>query len=211
MRYRTGRVAGILRQGLLQAAALAAALMLVPMTVHASTADYIPRYLDIRTPEHLRGVPIDREQRDCLAQALYHEARGETELGRIAVAQVILNRVRARVYPDTICGVVYENRHMKNRCQFSFACDGISDRPREARSWRSAVRLANGILCIGGCARRAASPEIERLTQGLKSATHYHATYVSPRWARAKKRVGHIGLHIFYRSERVARTMPASY
>jgi N-acetylmuramoyl-L-alanine amidase len=118
MRYRTGRVAGILRQGLLQAAALAAALMLVPMTAHASTADYIPRYLDIRTPEHLRGVPIDRQQRDCLAQALYHEARGETELGRIAVAQVILNRVRAKVYPDTICGVVYENRHMKNRCQF---------------------------------------------------------------------------------------------
>ncbi|MEL6751247.1 MAG: cell wall hydrolase, partial [Pseudomonadota bacterium] len=68
------------------------------------------------------------KQRRCLANGIYFEARGESVQGQKAVAQVILNRVKNPAYPNSICGVVYQNKHMRNACQFSFACDGIRDR-----------------------------------------------------------------------------------
>ena len=69
------------------------------------------------------SVAKPKEQR-CLAEAIYFEARGEVEEGQVAVAQVVLNRVKNPSYPDSICGVVYQNKHKRNRCQFSYACDG---------------------------------------------------------------------------------------
>ena len=82
----------------------------------------------------------------CLATAIYFEARSEPESGQIAVAQVVLNRVKNPAYPNTVCGVVYQNKDKRNRCQFSFACDGIRDRISEQRAWSSAQALARRIL-----------------------------------------------------------------
>ena len=128
-----------------------------------------------------------REQR-CLAEGIYFEARGEIVRGQAAVAQVILNRVRNPAFPNSICGVVYQNRHWRNRCQFSFACDGIRDRITERRQWKTAQDIAMAVT-----AGKIWLDEVG-------SSTHYHATYVNPRWARSMKRLTRIGLHIFYRT-----------
>ena len=127
-------------------------------------------------------------EQTCLANGIYFEARGESSQGQAAVAQVILNRVRNPAYPNTICGVVYQNKNWRNRCQFSFACDGQKDRIRDAHSYTEAEEIA------------------EKVTTGkiwiteVGSATHYHANYVRPRWARAMEKVDKIGRHIFYRT-----------
>ncbi|PHR23016.1 MAG: cell wall hydrolase [Hoeflea sp.] len=125
------------------------------------------------------------EQR-CLAAGIYFEARGESVKGQAAVAQVILNRVRNPTYPETICGVVYQNKNWRNRCQFSFACDGIKDRVRSPKHWDMAEEIA-----LATTAGKIWLPEVG-------SSTHYHATYVRPPWARKMRKVGQIGLHIFY-------------
>jgi len=131
---------------------------------------------------------FSKRQQTCLAQGIYFEARGEPVKGQAAVSQVILNRVRNPHYPNTICGVVYQNKHWYNRCQFSFACDRIRDRVRNKKLYRIAEHVAAETT-----AGRIWFPEVG-------SSTHYHATYVNPRWNRKMKRVGKIGLHIFYRT-----------
>ncbi|WP_394690342.1 cell wall hydrolase [Hoeflea sp.] len=127
----------------------------------------------------------ESEQR-CLAAGIYFEARGESVEGQAAVAQVILNRVRNPTYPNTICGVVYQNKSWRNRCQFSFACDGIKDRVRSPKHWDMAEEIA--------LATTAGKIWLDQ----VGSSTHYHATYVNPPWAHKMRRVGKIGLHIFY-------------
>ncbi|CDZ31499.1 Cell wall hydrolyses involved in spore germination [Neorhizobium galegae bv. officinalis] len=128
-----------------------------------------------------------REQQ-CLASGIYFEARGESARGQAAVAQVILNRVRNPAYPDTICDVVYQNEDWRNRCQFSFACDNIKDRIRSEYHWKMAREVAMAVT-----AGKIWLSEVG-------SATHYHAVYVRPDWARTMKKVGRIGLHVFYRT-----------
>lgn len=129
----------------------------------------------------------DREQQ-CLAAGIYFEARGEPVKGQAAVAQVILNRVRNPAYPNTICGVVYQNKNWRNRCQFSFACDGIRDRVRSPALFTMAKDVAMAVT--------AGKIWLEE----VGSSTHYHATYVNPRWASTMKRMNRIGQHIFYRT-----------
>ena len=124
----------------------------------------------------------------CLAQAIYFEARGEPFEGRMAVAQVVHNRIRDPRYPNDVCAVVFQGADRPHRCQFSFACDGKSDRPRDAAAWKSAVRLAQ--LVNGG-----------HLRDLTGRATHYHADYVSPHWAKEYKRTQTIGRHRFYRAD----------
>ncbi|AYC99820.1 cell wall hydrolase [Neorhizobium sp. NCHU2750] len=128
------------------------------------------------------------KQQQCLASGIYFEARGESVRGQAAVAQVILNRVRNPAYPATICDVVYQNEDWRNRCQFSFACDNIKDRVRSADHWKTAREVAMAVS-----AGRIWLPEVG-------SATHYHAVYVHPAWAKTMKKVGRIGLHVFYRT-----------
>ncbi len=128
-----------------------------------------------------------REQQ-CLASGIYFEARGESARGQAAVAQVILNRVRNPAYPDTICGVVYQNEDWRNRCQFSFACDNIRDRIRSQYHWKMAREVAMAVTAG------------KIWLNEVGSSTHYHAVYVRPKWARSMKKVGRIGLHIFYRT-----------
>lgn len=129
----------------------------------------------------------------CLAKAIYYEARGEPLAGRLAVGRVILNRVKSRFYPKSVCEVVYQNAHWRNRCQFSFACDGKPDRPGNIRAWADAVELAEQLLCRTG-------QECAPTTVGgrVNVSTHYHATYVKPRWSSKLPRTGRIGQHIFY-------------
>jgi spore germination cell wall hydrolase CwlJ-like protein len=127
-----------------------------------------------------------REMR-CLAEAIYFEARSEPEEGQAAVAQVVLNRVRHENYPDSVCGVVYQNRHRFLACQFTFACEGKSLRITEAEPWRVAVQIATDVV----------SGKIYLSDVG--ASTHYHADYVRPRWARSLKRMDTIGRHTFYK------------
>lgn len=128
------------------------------------------------------------KQQKCLAEAIYYEARGESVEGQVAVAQVVLNRVRNPAYPDTICGVVYQNTQWHNRCQFSFACDGKKHKITEKHEWKLAQKLARTVL-----AGQVWLPSVG-------SATHYHATYVKPKWAGTMVKVDKIGQHIFYRT-----------
>lgn len=133
------------------------------------------------------GVFAKKEQ-ECLTSAVYFESRGEVLKGQAAVAQVILNRVRNPAYPNTICGVVYQNEDWRNRCQFSFACDNIIDRIWNRQNWNTARDVAMAVT-----AGKIWLPEVG-------SATHYHATYVHPAWADTMQRVTQIGQHIFYRT-----------
>ncbi len=126
-------------------------------------------------------------QRRCLATAIYFEARGEPESGQLAVAQVVMNRVRSSIYPDTICGVVFQGQRQRKGCQFSFTCDGHADIPREKGQWLLSNRLAKKVLN-----KEVWLPEIGH-------ATHYHATYVKPGWRRQMHHVKKVGRHIFYR------------
>ena len=137
----------------------------------------------------LPGSVYRKSQQRCLAAGIYFESRGEVEKGQAAVAQVILNRVKAPAYPNTICGVVYQNKHWRNRCQFSFACDGIYDRVNDKKSWKTAVRIARDVS------------KGKIYLDEVADSTHYHATYVSPKWGRTMKVLTRIGVHIFYRTK----------
>ncbi|MCA1297832.1 cell wall hydrolase [Stappia indica] len=134
------------------------------------------------------SVLAAKEQR-CLAEAVYFEARGEPLNGQVAVAQVVLNRVKNPTYPPTICKVVYQNRTKRNRCQFSFACDGIRDRINDRERWKVAQKVARET--VSG----------QRYLEKVGASTHYHATYVKPRWARYMTRLQKIGQHIFYKTK----------
>lgn len=123
----------------------------------------------------------------CLAEAIYFEARGEPKEGQYAVAQVVMNRVRSGYYPADVCGVVYQNAHRRNACQFSFACDHIPDRVTNKHAWNVAAAIARDVTRNG-----AWLPEVG-------DSTHYHATYVRPRWIRDMVKEDRIGRHIFYR------------
>lgn len=160
------------------------------------------------SPNLFAAEKMDRET-GCLSAALYFEARGESRLGQIAVAQVIINRVASRAYPNSICEVVWQNAHKRNRCQFSFTCDGKMDRVRNRKVWVRTKRLAEAFLNIknAGSVPHSFCPS-ESLDEKTRRSTHYHATYVKPGWSRKLERMRKIGRHIFYVSARVERTMP---
>ncbi len=126
-------------------------------------------------------------EENCLARAVYFEARSESALGQMAVAKVILNRVKSPQYPNTICGVVYQGTQRRNSCQFSFACDGQPDDVKQPAAWAQAKSVA----------QRAIKGDMN-LGSGMNTATSYHADYVTPRWAKTLRKVSRIGRHIFY-------------
>lgn len=132
----------------------------------------------------------ERERR-CLATAVYFEARGESTKGQKAVAEVVLARARTPGRPRSICGVVYEGAKRRTGCQFSFTCDGVSDRVRNREAWVTAQRIATSVMRTGG-----------RVNPVARGATFYHADYVKPGWATRMVKVAQIGTHIFYRPKR---------
>ncbi|MEO1550693.1 MAG: cell wall hydrolase [Pseudomonadota bacterium] len=145
-----------------------------------SSFDIDGQFLDVM------DAPRANRQQECLAEALYFEARGEGIDGQIAVAEVILNRVDSRKYPGTICGVVRQGEHRHNACQFSFRCDGKPETFSERDALEEARKIAALML--------AGRPRI--MTDG---ATHYHTHAVQPRWSRKLEKTTVVGSHIFYK------------
>ena len=138
----------------------------------------------------------------CLALNTYHEAKNQSLVGQIATAQVVMNRVADNRYPNTVCEVVKQGPHrpswenpekeypVKHRCQFSWYCDGKSDVPKNEKAWKKAQDYAYLVL-------------YNRINLDVtEGATHYHATYVRPSWAKTKTRTTRIEKHIFYRWEK---------
>lgn len=148
-----------------------------------ATAGTIPRVTD---PMWLAAQPDPKggKQFECLARALYFEARGEGTEGQVAVAEVILNRVDGPGYPDSVCAVV--NQRNARGCQFSFTCDGQKDVIAEKAAWERSERVARAML--------DGAPRV--LTAG---ATYFHTPAVKPSWSRKFTRTTQIGRHIFYR------------
>jgi len=155
--------------------------------------------------------PMKFEQEFCLAQNIFFESSVDNKAGMAAVADVVLNRVKHSYYPNTVCEVVYQAKlkeswktkqfpdldeserkyvPIRHKCQFSWYCDGKSDDiPLGSENWIKAQMIAWDIMHNDG---------LRGITEG---ATHYHATYVKPKWASQHNMdlVGRIGLHIFYR------------
>ncbi|MEL6921209.1 MAG: cell wall hydrolase [Pseudomonadota bacterium] len=146
-------------------------------------------------------------EKTCLALALYHEARGESRHGQIAVGRTILNRARSSAYPASVCGVVWQGAHRRNACQFSFACDHRSDLPTEQASWRAMQSLAKTVIETQSHTLWLGENRHHGGLINANAVTHYHTTAVSPSWAPKLETLGTIGNHIFYRSERVTRRM----
>ena len=141
---------------------------------------------------------FEESERLCLSLNVYHESRSDNLAGRISVADVVLNRVDSKHFPDTICGVVHQAKTRVNwkgnvvpvrgMCHFSWYCDGLSDEPLEEGAWEDAQIVADLVLNGGW----------RGISEG---ATHYHATYVEPNWINDRGMVplGRIGQHKFYR------------
>jgi spore germination cell wall hydrolase CwlJ-like protein len=143
-----------------------------------------------KTPAERLGLTDEKSRaksEKCLAEAIYFEARGEAVRGQIAVAQVVMNRAFSGFYPNTVCGVVYQNKHRHFACQFTFACDNNPDVIREPDMWERAKKIAKAMLD-----GQIWLPEVDK-------STHYHAYYVRPSWVNEMKRMYKFGVHTFYR------------
>jgi len=144
-------------------------------------------------------IKSDRDkQHECLAKNIYFEARNEPFAGQFAVALVTLNRVHDTAFPNTICEVVYQGIHhadgfpKRDRCQFSWYCDGNSDEVRNQRAWQTVQKTANLAML------QYSSIKAEGLDY-TEGARYYHTYEISPRWSKTFPKVGRIGDHIFYR------------
>ena len=130
----------------------------------------------------------------CLALNIYFEARNQSFEGQVAVAQVVFNRVADHRYPDNVCDVIYQaernkqGKVIRNRCQFSWYCDGRSDAPKDLDAFRWASVVARTILDLG-----------DTLPDYVNGATHYHTVNVNPKWEISKEKTAVIGDHIFFR------------
>jgi len=129
---------------------------------------------------------------DCLVEALYHEARSESFIGMLSVANVILTRKESSNFPDTICKVVHQGKYWKDnpvrdKCHFSYWCDGRPERFTDMTGLIKSINVAE--MSLKGI-------QIKRTV----GATHYHASYVTPGWASDPnfKSLGQIGIHVFY-------------
>ena len=145
--------------------------------------------------DHLKNLEpmIDPKEKECLAKNIYFEAAIESTAGKIAVGQVVLNRINSKYYPDTVCEVVKQGRHYSNgfpvrdRCQFSWYCDGKHDVPYPGQLWKKSQDIAKFMLTSGY--------EVD-ITDG---ALNYHADYIpNPRWAKETNKTVKIDRHIFY-------------
>tara|TARA_R110000822_G_scaffold142071_2_gene280053 strand:- start:1722 stop:2369 length:648 start_codon:yes stop_codon:yes gene_type:complete len=139
------------------------------------------------------GVKIDDKDLACLARNLYHESRSESDIGKLAVAMVVLNRVASPAFPNNICDVIYQPSRNSARpmgCQFSWTCDGKSDVIKDTKQYDAILTLSRDIL--------RGRHSIVNIVDG---ALYYHAVYVNPSWARYFQRVARIDTHIFYKNK----------
>jgi len=131
----------------------------------------------------------DGQEIDCLALTIYHEARGESERGKLAVGHVVMNRTRSVLFPANVCNVVRQGGQRHYRCQFSWWCDGRSDRPKDQAALRESLWLAEEIYY--GCTSDPTS-----------GALWYHSTAVKPSWSKSFGPGKRIDRHVFYRGDR---------
>ncbi len=130
----------------------------------------------------------DGQEIGCLALTIYHEARGESERGKLAVGHVVMNRTRSALFPANVCDVVRQGGQQYHRCQFSWWCDGRSDRPKDQAALRESLRLAEEIYF--GCTRDPTA-----------GALWYHSTAVKPSWSKSFELGKRIDRHVFYRGD----------
>jgi spore germination cell wall hydrolase CwlJ-like protein len=143
-----------------------------------------------KSPAERMGLTDEKaraREEKCLSEVIYFEARGEAVRGQIAVAQVVMNRVFSGKYPNTVCGVVYQNKHRHMACQFTFACDNYADVIREPDMWERAKKISKAMLD-----GQIWLPEVGK-------STHYHAYYVHPSWVHEMTKLWKFGVHTFYR------------
>jgi N-acetylmuramoyl-L-alanine amidase len=165
---------------------LVAALAATP--VHAESLRSSP--LEV----YLRSNSYSAEDYICLAQNIYFEARNQSHAGKLGVAMVVLNRVADYRYPNDVCGVVKQAKYdsagriIRNRCQFSWYCDGLSDSHRDEDAWWNANDIADEAILLYNA--------MIDITDG---STHYHARTVHPRWADELTYVTTLDDHHFYR------------
>lgn len=151
-------------------------------------------YAEVQTFQEEQVQAMYEEQHQCLALNIYHEARGDSRLGQKAVAFVTMNRVYDNRYPNTVCDVVYQAHYdrkgnpIRNKCQFSWWCDGKNDTPRDKKMWNYVQGVAHEVMSDYGV--------VEDFTEG---AVMYHASYVNPYWAKDYERTVRIDTHIFYK------------
>jgi spore germination cell wall hydrolase CwlJ-like protein len=167
----------------------AVALPTAAQIVAADTAEQDAVPARVPTESEIEGLKI-LAKTECLADAMYYEARGEGTAGELAIAEVVYNRVHDGNYPRSICGVVFEGVHERT-CQFSFTCNGDMQRPKSPVAWRRAERLALRIV-TGNLA----------LGDSTGGALSFHAVDVQPGWSDTMERTTQIGNHIFYRPVR---------
>jgi hypothetical protein len=144
----------------------------------AATTDFDLEILNLGADE--------ADEIDCLAEAVYYEARSEDSLGQMAVAEVVMNRVRDPRFPKTVCDVVYQGHYRDTGCQFTFTCDGSLRHTPRGRAWDQAKAVALNV------ALGLSKPVTNK-------ATHYHTDYVNPYWKAGMVETKVIGTHIFYR------------
>ncbi len=170
------------RQGNFLAAYFMACLMVSPLS--PAFAKEIPHDLMV----NLNSLAVSKSEFICLALNDYFEARGESLVGRLAVAKVVLNRAMDSRFPANLCSVIKQNRaRTLHRCQFSWTCDGRSDTPRNRIAWYQSLKLAAAVL--------QKDSNIDDPTNG---ALWYHAVFVRPPWSNRLEVSGIIGGHVFY-------------
>jgi spore germination cell wall hydrolase CwlJ-like protein len=181
---RLGALLGQERQALAVVPSARMAVLTAPPPASSRDIATVPGTIDY-SEAYLAALPAasGNSQWECLTQALYFEARGESVRGIFAVGEVILNRVESGRFPSSICGVV--NQSGGGGCQFSYVCDGRSDRVHERAAWNEVGKVAQ--LLIDGAPRA--------LTDG---ATYFHTRGVSPSWSRRFELTAQIGAHLFY-------------
>ena len=176
------------------------ATLWVPPPKIENAVDFTQNYYK---PLEFHKVKYTSADAECLAKNIYFEAGVESTAGKLAVANVTINRAANKNYPNTICGVVQEGIHyynaqknehfpVRDRCQFSWYCDGLLDEPREGKTWESAQELAERVLV------NHYDKALIDITDG---ATHYHANWMEkyPKWSKQKKVMASIDRHIFYK------------
>ena len=167
-------------------------LVLISCTAFSKRVGYEPKLFEYKN------------EVKCLAQNIYFEARDQPTKGQIAVALVTINRTKSRRFPNTICKVIrqasrYSNgKLIKNRCHFSWYCDGLSDRPTDKLAWKISMLIARAMFKKPGATikKHGDQWDIEDFVHG---STHYHRIDVNPNWNRKMLKVTTIGDHVFWK------------
>lgn len=186
---------------------LLTALLILSTPTNSKVSDSLfiiePTTLSLK-PDYFSNITYSNEELECLALNIYFEAGVESTAGKLAVANVTINRKNSSDYPNSICGVVKEGKHyhdkkvdkkypLRDRCQFSWYCDGLVDKPKKGRTWDTSLEVAEIAL------KKHYADILIDITDG---STHYHANWMEkyPSWAYTKKKMATIDRHIFYKS-----------